>query len=79
MSWAPGQPVVTPTDHAQWEAWRRERKRQQQRNRRARHPRIDFYPSAEALRIIDGCRGSVDVSTVLNRIVAECGELVPPE
>ncbi len=84
MSWAPGQPVVTATDHAQWESWRTERKRQQQRDRRAKNPRIDYYPSSDALAVISRFWGQTawhpsDVSSVLDRIVAEWVECAAPE
>ena len=31
MTWAPGLPVVTDTDRAEWQQWRKDRKREQQR------------------------------------------------
>lgn len=78
MSWAPGQPVLTETDKAEWLAWRKDRKRQQQRARRARNPRIDYYPSPEALGLIESMwrpRAGHDVSSVINRVVAEWAEI----
>lgn len=55
-----------------------------QRSRRARHPRIDYYPNAEALAVIEARRGeeltgSVDAtnSAVVNAIVAEWAALTP--
>jgi hypothetical protein len=53
MTWQPGQSVRSEQDRREWEGWRRERKRQQQRNRRARYPRIDYYPSPEVAAMID--------------------------
>lgn len=49
---------------------------QRQRARRATRPRIDFYPSAEAVRVIDSLRhGSVggDASSIINRALVEWG------
>lgn len=74
MTWEPGSPVVTAADSAEWKAWRNERKRQQQRDRRARYPRIDYYPDTEADALIRSLSGPVvggDFSSVINRIVAE--------
>ena len=74
MSWAPGLRVVTAADVAQWKVWRTERKRQQQRDRRARYPRIDYYPDNEADALIRSLSGPFvggDFSSVINRIVAE--------
>ena len=82
MSWAPGQPVITAEDHAEWQQWRRDRKRRQQRERRAQNVRIDYYPDAEAQSIIDSMwapRAGCDLSSVLNRIVAEWARAPPPE
>ena len=70
----PGRPVLTPEDHAAWERWKRERKREQQRERRAKLRRIDYYVSPEAAEIIDRLTRPVvgaDHSSVLDRIVAE--------
>ena len=80
MTWQPGRPVVTAQDHADWQAWRKDRKRQQQRERRATNPRIDYYPSDEAHAIIGALmrpQAGHDLSSVINRIVtewaAQCG------
>lgn len=51
--WLPGQPVRTPADVAQWEAWKTMRIRESQRFRRSLYRRIDYYPSKEALDLID--------------------------
>ena len=77
MTWAPGQPVWTAADVADWKVWRAERKRQQQRDRRARYPRIDYYPNNEANALIRSLSGPCvggDFSSVINRIVAEWAE-----
>lgn len=53
MTWEPGQPVISADDFAQWEEWKRTRKREGQRKRRKVYRRIDYYPSTEALRVIE--------------------------
>ena len=75
--WQPGMPVITAQDHAEWQVWRRERILEQQRERRRRERRIDYYPSKEAAAIVDGMRSRYaggDASSILNRIVAEWAE-----
>lgn len=86
MSWQPGRPVATAQDRAEWQAWRQDRKRQQQRERRTRNPRIDYYPDADAARLIYSMTPARDLSSVINGIVAEwaseterVSEYVPPE
>ena len=59
MSWQPGRPIATERDHTEWEAWRRESKREAQRRRRARNPRIDYYPSPEADALIRSMAGRI--------------------
>jgi len=74
MSWQPGQRIVTTQDKVEWESWRRERRREQQRYRRSRNPRIDYYPDEGAAEIIYGLCAPIagrDLSSVINRIVAE--------
>lgn len=44
---------MTPTEFAEWQAWRKARKLEQQRARRQHYPRIDYYPSKEALDAIE--------------------------
>lgn len=44
---------MTALDRADWQAWRKARKLQQQRERRLRFPRIDYYPGEEARAIIE--------------------------
>jgi hypothetical protein len=82
MTWQPGLPVRTEQDRREWETWRRERKREQQRERRARFPRIDYYPSPAAAEVINGLwshQGGCDLSSVINRIVGEWAGALPPE
>ena len=85
MSWVPGRPVVTAQDNVEWTAWRSERKREQQRWRRARFPRIDYYPDNSSAALVYGLarpRAGMDLSSVINRIVAAWAALgaeLPPE
>ena len=74
MTWQPGVPVLTASDHAEWQVWRKARKLEQQRERRNMYPRIDYYPSDKALRIIGAQRG--DYSSVIDELVLiAAGEL----
>lgn len=74
MTWQPGLPVLTASDHADWQVWRKVRKLEQQRERRNMYPRIDYYPSDKALRIIGAQRG--DYSSAIDRLVLiAAGEL----
>jgi len=74
MTWQPGLPVVTSGDRNDWQAWRKARKLESQRHRRALYARIDYYPSDEALRVIRGQPG--DYSRVIDTLVlAGAGEL----
>jgi hypothetical protein len=52
MTWQPGQAVVSACDTADWQAWRKARKLEQQRARRQQCPRIDYYPSKQAQAVI---------------------------
>lgn len=86
MTWHPGQPVLTASDEREWQQWRRNSKREAQRQRRATNPRIDFYPDEAAYGVILRSHGregmGANYSTVINRIVAEWAEWageVPPE
>jgi hypothetical protein len=85
MNWQPGQPVITGADREAWQQWRRDRKRQQQRERRARSPRIDFYPATEVLALIERERRphvGGDASSIINRMLREWAHargLLPPE
>lgn len=67
MTWQPGQPILSASDDADWQAWRKARKLEQQRERRAMYARIDYYPSDEALRIIRAQRG--DYSSAIDALV----------
>lgn len=74
MTWQPGTPVLTAQDHLDWEQWRKDRKREGQRQRRASNRRIDYYPDATAAAAIDAHAGNWaggDFSSVINRIVGE--------
>ncbi|MBB6246182.1 RNase P/RNase MRP subunit POP5 [Rhodanobacter sp. A1T4] len=65
---------MTAADHADWQVWRKARKLAQQRESRKLYPRIDYYPSDEALRIIGAQRG--DYSRVIDALVLiAAGEL----
>ena len=85
MSWQPGQPVATAQDREEWHQWRRDSKREAQRQRRARYPRIDYYPDDEATTVIYSLskpQAGWDLSSVVNRIVAawaQQGAKLPPE
>lgn len=82
MSWQPGQRIVTEQDREDWQRWRRESKREAQRWRRARNPRIDYYPSPEVYALVCGIArpfAGGDFSSILNRIVSEWAESLPPE
>lgn len=72
--WKPGKPVITDSDQAAWQAWKKRRALEAQRARRAMHPRIDYYPSKAALEIIEAntyAYAGGDYSSVINRIVQE--------
>ena len=84
MTWQPGHPIRSEQDRREWQAWRRERKLQQQRDRRARYPRIDYYPCPEAKKIIDDLSWPytrADMSSAINNIVLQWTErrTLPPE
>jgi hypothetical protein len=78
MTWQPGQSVLTACDHNDWQAWRKARKLEQQRERRSRHVRIDYYPSKAAQDAIcarAGCFVGGDYSAVIDALVlAGAGE-----
>ena len=72
--WIPGRPVLTEQDNADWRAWRSERKRQQQRDRRARLRRFDYCASpdtAAALELLWQPRPGCDFSTIIDGIVRD--------
>lgn len=74
MTWEPGTPVQTDQDHADWIAWRKGRKCQQQKARRARLRRIDYYASpdtAAALERLWKPLAGHDYSAIIDAIVRE--------
>jgi len=79
MTWQPGQPILSASDDAEWRAWRKARKLEQQRERRRRYPRIDYYPSGAARAVIMANAGNHpggDFSTVIDRLILSgAGEL----
>jgi hypothetical protein len=82
MTWQPGRRVLTDEDARAWRFWRNERKRQQQRDRRANSHRIDYYPSPMAhYAILARCGPFVggDYSSVINRVIEEWAARLPPE
>ena len=64
MTWQPGQRITSSADRADWHAWQKARKLEQQRQRRREYPRVDYYPSKEALAVIKAIsrsrRGTVE-------------------
>ena len=80
MIWQPGQPVLTPSDTADWQAWRKARKLEQQRARRQLYPRIDYYPSKAArTSILERIRPGVggDQSSVIDRLILAAADDLP--
>jgi len=80
MTWQPGQPILSASDDADWQAWRKARKLEQQRDRRQRHPRIDYTPSNAAREAIRArtfhCVGG-DQSSVIDQLVLRAAGLAP--
>lgn len=77
MAWQPGTPVITDDDRAEWAALKLARKNANQRNRRARNRRIDYYVSDAALAIIKAqCRprSGYDTSSIINRLIERAGQ-----
>lgn len=74
-NWKSGMPIVTEADVVAWKIWRAERRRELQRWRRRRNPRIDYYPDEEALRAVrmvwQPRREGLDKSSALNVILAD--------
>lgn len=69
-TWQPGKPVLTDEDWREWQAWRKARKLELQRQRRAGLPRIDYYPSKEALAAIERqARWNTPVSTLIDELI----------
>lgn len=77
MTWKPGQPVVTASERAEWEAWSKVRKLEQQRQRRRMYPRIDYYPGKDALAVIERCAGGRDYSSTVDELVLAGGGELP--
>jgi hypothetical protein len=80
--WTPGKPVLTGADQAKWLAWRSNRRREQQRERRARLRRIDYHASIDTAMALERMwRPSPghDFSSILDRIVREWLTSLPPE
>jgi len=72
MTWQPGQPVITPADVAEWEAWKHTSKLQAQRQRRRNLRRIDYYPCEAAQAVIDARTGHFaegDYSSVIDALI----------
>lgn len=72
MTWQPGLPILTASDHAEWQVWRKARKLEQQRDRRNMYPRIDYYPSKNVLALIQSRihgRAGGDYSSVIDALV----------
>ena len=68
-------PIVTEADVVAWKEWRAERRRELQRWRKRRNPRIDYYPDEEALRALrmvwQPRRAGLDKSSALNILLAD--------
>lgn len=80
MTWQPGLPILTATDDAEWRAWRKARKLQQQRDRRRMYPRIDYYPSKASQAAIGARVGGFvgsDYSSVIDALVLGGASVVP--
>ena len=79
MTWQPGQPVVTASDHAEWQIWRKERALELQRGRRRTLWRIDYYPDRNAARVLATAlerEGSnTSIHETLDRIIQEWADL----
>ena len=74
-NWKSGMPIVTEADVVAWKERRAERRRELQRWRRRRNPRIDYYPDEEALRALrmvwQPRRAGLDKSSALNILLAD--------
>lgn len=73
-TWTPGKPVKTAQDRADWLAWRKTRKRDQQAYRRSRLRRIDYHASpdtAAALALLWKPRAGCDFSSIIDGIVRD--------
>jgi hypothetical protein len=79
--WTPGTPVNTPQKRVEWQAWRLDRRRQQQRDRRKRLRRFDYHASpdtAAALEQLWRPRPGYDFSSIIDSIIRSWLTL-PPE
>ena len=73
-TWKPGQPVLTAQDHLEWRAWRKERTRQLQRERRATLRRFDYHASKDTAAALDQLwrpRPGHDFSSIIDGIVRD--------
>ena len=83
--WVPGQTVGSEADHVAWLNWRADRRRQQQRDRRRRYCRIDYYPDDFAATLIYSMverRAGGDLSSVISKVIADWARItgcLPPE
>jgi len=80
MTWHPGLPILAASDHADWQAWRKARKLELQRERRRMYPRIDYYPSKAAQAAIEtraGCFAGGNYSAVIDALVLAGAEEFP--
>ncbi|WEN13720.1 hypothetical protein PY254_10730 [Rhodanobacter sp. AS-Z3] len=80
MTWQPGQPVVSASDEVDWKAWRKASKLEAQRWRRRQYPRIDYYPSEEALAVIEtytGNHAGGNFSSVIDRLILSAADDLP--
>ena len=76
MRWKPGQPVVTASDVAEWEDWKRQVARERQRTRRRSLRRIDYETNEATKSFLEYLRhryGPVGLSALLDAIVARWG------
>lgn len=78
MTWQPGLPVVTTTDVAEWQTWRKASILDAQRKRRQQYPRIDYYPSREAFEAIERALAT-DPSRGLTSLLDEAVTAMFPE
>jgi len=80
MTWQPGQPVVSASDHEQRQAWRKARKRKRQRQARQGVKRIDYQPSSQVLAVLDARATRYvggDYSTVIDQLILQAVDMAP--
>jgi len=78
--WKPGHPVETENDRHQWQTWRKTKILLDQRRRRARLRRIDYYPSEAAAVVIDSLtHRSVGggYASVIDRLILDAADRLP--